>query len=149
MLKMEKTIVMFLHEMAVATWIGGMIFLSFLSSEVEKLGPQFGVVMGRMTKIFSFLALLSIITLIITGVLLTYWHGGVVRVQNDFVLNLKHLAILLVIINGAFLATKIVPKIEKLSAQKSAEVLVWQKRLKIHSTLNLILGIIIVFLANL
>lgn len=145
---MTETIVMFLHNLAVATWIGGMIFLSFLSSEVEKLGPQFTVVMGKMTKIFSMLAVLSIFTLIITGVLLTSWHGGVTRVQRDLVLNLKHFAVLLVIINGAFLATRVVPKLEKLSAQKSPEARVWQKKLKIHSTVNLILGIIILFLAT-
>ncbi|MDP2632831.1 MAG: CopD family protein [Candidatus Curtissbacteria bacterium] len=144
---MEEKILLFLHTMATSAWIGGMIFLSFLGNVVEKLGPQYGVVMGRMTKIFSKIALASIIVLAITGIMLTGLHGGVGRVQRDPVLNFKHLAILLVIINGAILSAKIVPSLEKLSAEKSPKAKLWQKRLKIHSTINLILGILIVLLA--
>lgn len=140
---------MFLHSMAMATWIGGMIFLSFLSFEVEKLGPQFNPVLGKMSKTFSKLAMASIVTLLVTGVLLTYWHGGAPRVQRDLILNLKHLTVVLVIINGAILARKIIPNLEKSSAQESPEAKVWQKKLKLHSRINLTLGIIIVFLSTL
>lgn len=139
---------MFFHSLAMATWIGGMIFLSFLSSEVEKLGPQFNPVLGKMTKTFSNLAMLSIIVLLVTGVSLTYFHGGLPRWQRDIVLNLKHFTILLVIINGAILSTRIVPNLEKFSTQKSPAAKIWQKKLKLHSKINLILGIIIVFLAT-
>lgn len=148
MTEILETIVMFFHNLAMATWIGGMIFLSFLSFEVEKLGPQFNPVLGKMSKVFSKLAMLSIIVLLVTGVLLTYWHGGFPRWQRDLVLNLKHFVILLVIINGAILSTRIVPNLEKSSSQKSPEAKVWQKKLKLHSKINLILGIIIVLLAT-
>ncbi len=144
-----EQLVMFLHNLATATWVGGMIFLAFLSAEVEKLGPDFNVVMGKMSKRFSQLAMLSILTLIVTGVLLTSWHGGRARVQRDWVLNLKHLVVLLVIIDGGYLGFKVVPKLEELTARKSPEEAIWQKRLKIGSRINLVLGILIVFLSTL
>lgn len=144
-----ENLVMFLHNLATATWIGGMIFLAFLGAEVEKLGPNFNVVMGKMSRRFSQLALLSILTLIVTGILLTSWHGGTGRVRRDLVLNLKHLAILLVIADGAFLSLKVVPQLEKLTAEKSPEAAIWQRKLKIGSRVNLVLGILIVLLATL
>lgn len=133
--------------MATITWVGGMIFLALLSSEVEKLGPQFGAVMGRMTKIFSKLSVLSILILIITGIWLTALHGGTERVQSDWVLKLKHIIFLLAVTNGVLIGAKIVPNMEKYAAEKSPKVLVWRKRLKTHSLVNLILGILIVLLA--
>lgn len=142
-----EKLVLFFHNLAVAVWIGGMIFLALLGAEVEKLGPDFRPIMGKMSKRFSQLAMLSVLTLIVTGILLTFWHGGRARVQGDLVLNLKHLAVFLVIVDGAYLGFKVVPKLEKLTAEKSPEAKVWQKKLKIASTLNLILGILIVFLA--
>lgn len=144
---MEEKIVLFFHTLATITWVGGMIFLFFLSREVEKLGPQFQVVMGKMAKTFSKLAVLSIVILIMTGILLTSIRGGAARVQRDLILDLKYLTIFVVFINGALLATKILPNLEKFSSQKSPQALVWQKRLKIHSALNLVLGILIVLLA--
>lgn len=142
-----ENLVLFLHDLATATWVGGMIFLAFLGVEVEKLGPNFNPIMGKMSKRFSQLAMLSILTLIVTGILLTSWHGGRARVQRDLILNLKHLVVFLVIIDGAYLGFRVVPKLEKLTAEKSPEAKVWQKKLKIGSTLNLILGILIVLLA--
>lgn len=148
-----EILVKFLHNLAMATWVGGMIFLAFLKIEVEKLGPTFSIVIVKASKMFTRLAVTAIVVLILTGIMLTFFHGGAARVQRDWILNVKHILVTLVILNGFFLGFKVTPALEKLTPGKdqkpSAEFLKWKKWMAIGAHLNLLLGILIVLFATL
>lgn len=141
-------LITFLHDLATAAWVGGMIFLVFLRKELEGLGPDFGIVLVKASKVFTRIAWSALIVLVLTGIVLTSLHGGMARVQRDWVLNVKHALVLLAILNALFLTFKASPMMVRLTPTKgsrpSAEFLRWKRRLETGADLNLVLGILII-----
>lgn len=146
-----EVLITFLHNLAMSAWVGGLIFLFFWKKEVAKTGPSSGAIIAQAYAVFSKIAMLAIMVLILTGIILTLQHGGLARVQRDWVLNVKHGLIVLVLLNGSFLGFKASPAVARLAPKKgqkpSAEFLKWQRWLNQGSDLNLVLAILIVLFA--
>ena len=145
----------FLHLLATAVWIGGMIYsiLVLMPSLTAIDPPQRGKLMGVAGKRFSFLAWGSIVVLLITGYLKTP-EGMLFDTSTTYgmTLMLKHLVMLLMIIFGILIGFVIVPKIGKLAPKSgeppSPEFLKAQKQLPVFAVTNTILGIaVLLFVA--
>ena len=146
----------FLHLLATATWIGGMIYSIFvLMPSLKAIGPpQRGQLMGVVGKRFSFFAWGSVVVLLITGYLKTP-EGMMFDASTTYgrILLLKHLVILLMIIFGIFISLVIVPKLGKLAPKAgeppAPEFLKTQKQLPVFAVTNVILGIVVLLLVAL
>jgi uncharacterized membrane protein len=145
----------FLHLLATAVWIGGMIYSIFvlMPSLTAIEPPQRGKLMGLTGKRFSFFAWGSVVVLLITGYLKTPEEMLFdTSTTYGMTLMLKHLAILLMIIFGILIAFVIVPKIGKLAPKPgeppSPDFLMAQKQLPVFAITNTILGIaVLLFVA--
>lgn len=100
-------LVIFLHNLFTAVWIGGLLTLtlSVLPSvkAVTGLGPQTKALNQAIQQRLSRLVYLSIIGLIVTGVLQanrSEEFGGLFSIDSDysFVLTLKHLLVIAMVI---------------------------------------------------
>jgi uncharacterized membrane protein len=140
----------FLHLLATATWIGGMIYsvLVLMPSLTAIDPPQRGKLMGVAGKRFSFFAWGSVVVLLITGYLKTP-EGMLFDTSTTYgmTLMLKHFVILLMMILGVLISLVIVPRMGKLAPkpgeQPSPEFLQTQKQLPVFAVTNMILGIVV------
>ncbi|MBI5643557.1 MAG: CopD family protein [Deltaproteobacteria bacterium] len=140
-----------LHLLSAVIWVGGIVFILYIAipSSRQALGPNAGKLMGEISERFTPVANYSILSLVITGVLLT-WIKGYFRGSASFesaqstTLYLKYLLALLMIgihfYRGLVLASKI-------TAAESARKPALQKRSLNLVIVNLWLGLIILLLS--
>jgi uncharacterized membrane protein len=142
----------FLHLLAAVSWIGGIIFSIFvLTPSQTVLEPsQRGKFFGAVAMRFTILVWISVIVLLLTGFYKT--PSSMLfspTTKFGFWLTVKHIAILVMIINGILLTFVISPKMRKLAPQPGEqppiEFIKAQKNLSALVLSNLILGIIILF----
>ena len=100
------TIIVFLHDLFTAVWIGGLITLSFTvlpsAREVLGKGPQMKTLLHAIQKRLSVLVYLSIAGLILTGILQANRNPafeGLFHFGNTYstALSLKHMAVVAMI----------------------------------------------------
>ena len=121
-----------LHLLAAVIRVGGIIFRLYIAipSSRQALGPAAGKLMGEISKRFTPLANYSIVFLIVTGLVLTWFNkqfSGIGNFGTDWTLTLtlKHVLVLGMVIvhfyRGLVLSSKIVKTesiAEKASLQK-------------------------------
>jgi uncharacterized membrane protein len=147
-----STLIDFLHLLATAIWIGGMIFnkLIFMPAlkaiEASQRGKMLGAAAGR----FVIFAWSSIVILLITGYVKTP-DGMLFDMSDSYgtALTVKHVAFLAMIIIGILLSLVLVPKMKKLAPQPgegpSGEFMQLQKKMSLLATVNMLLGIVALF----
>lgn len=146
----------FLHLLATATWIGGMIYINLaLMPALTAIEPsQRGKLMGAVGKRFAVLSWSSVLILLITGYMKTP-DGMLLETSTDYgkTLMIKHFAILAMMAVGIYISLFIVPKIGKLAPKAgekpSPDFINAQKRLPVLAVTNMILGIIVLLCAAL
>ena len=142
----------FLHLLATVSWIGGIIFINIVlfPSQTAIEPSQRGKLFGAVVKRFTVVVWISVIVLLLTGLYKTPSSMLFNPVSRfGFWLTVKHIAILLMIINGILLTFVISPKMRKLSPQPGeqplTEFIKAQKNIGTIALANMILGIIILF----
>jgi uncharacterized membrane protein len=155
-------IVDWLHLLATAAWIGGLIFyvLILLPSLRALEPPQAGRIVGAITRRYVPINWGAVIVLIATGILIAL-RRGVLRVElastYGVLLFVKHLVILSMIIIGLVISLGIGPKlkppVQQSEGQPSgppagipAEVKRLQKMAGALAYTNLFLGVGVLFL---
>lgn len=145
---MFQTVVDFLHLLATATWIGGMIYINLvlMPSMPVLPPPERGKLMAVASKRFAFFAWGSVAILLLTGFYKTP-EGMLFDVSADYsmTLTVKHLLVLAMIIIGIVISMVLVPKLGAL-APKGQEppapaFLKAQSQLKVLALANMVLGI--------
>ncbi len=149
---MFQAVVDFLHLLATATWIGGMIYINLvlMPSMPVLPPPERGKLMAVASKRFAFFAWGSVVILLLTGFYKTP-EGMLFDVSADYSLTLtvKHLVVLTMIVIGLVIALVIVPKLGALAPKPqeapSPAFISLQNRLKVLATINMILGFVVLF----
>jgi uncharacterized membrane protein len=145
----------FLHLLATAVWIGGMLYIVFvlMPSLTAIDPPQRGKLMGTAAKRFTILSWSSVLVLLITGYMKTP-DGMLFDTSTTYgvTLTVKHFVVLLMMIIGVLIGFVIVPKIGKLAPKPgeppSPDFLKAQKQLPVFAITNTILGIaVLLFVA--
>jgi uncharacterized membrane protein len=153
---MTDVLINLIHILATVIWIGGAVYVHLiLLPSLKLIDPQqSGKLQGIVAKRFSTTAWICVILLLITGYLKTQ-PGLMFDISSDLgrMLAFKHLLVLLVIIVGLLIATRIVPAIRKLAPKPgeapSADFLSYGKHLSFLAAVNLVLGLFIVVCATL
>jgi uncharacterized membrane protein len=151
---MAETIVNVIHLLATSVWIGGMYFIHFvLQPSMKAIDPhQAGMLMGGIAKRFSISAWVSILALIVTGLLKTP-DGMLFETSTDtgVTLTVKHVLVIAAVVVGLIIAFGVGPAMRKNVPKPGApppEAFVRaQARLRVLSTTNLLLGLVIVVCA--
>jgi uncharacterized membrane protein len=144
------TIYNFLHMLATATWIGGMLFMKLvlLPAQAAIDPPQRGKLMGVAASRFTTVAWTSAVVLVVTGLLKTP-AGRLMDFSSRFgtALAVKHLLIAAMIVIGLVISLGVVPKLKSLApapGQPSSQGLVRaQGRLDLLSAINTVLGLLV------
>jgi uncharacterized membrane protein len=145
-----------LHLLAVVIWIGGIIFvnLSLMPSIADLPLETKGAVMGRVTKRFSIISMISILVLLITGYLKVP-EGMMFAPASHYglILLIKHILVLIIIFLGLYISFGISPRVRKLAPKQgeapSAEFISAQKTLGALAFTNMIIGILIIIVITL
>ena len=143
-------IVNFLHSLATATWIGGMLFMKLvlLPAQAAIDPPQRGRLMGAVAARFTTVAWTSAVVLVVTGLLKTP-ADRLMDFSSRFgsALAIKHLMILAMIVIGLVISLGVVPKLKSLApapGQPPSEAFVKaQGRLDVLSAVNTVLGLLV------
>ena len=118
----------FFHLLATVVWIGGivMILLVILPGAKTALEspPIQGKLMKDVVKRFTPMANISILVLIVTGIVITYYEKNFTSFFDfnnpwNTVMFLKHLFVILMIIIHFYRSLILTPKIGRLSAQSN------------------------------
>lgn len=152
---MDRIIINFLHLLGTIVWIGGAVYMHFILQPSLKLIDQRegGKLQGIVAKKFSIAAWLSILVLIITGLFKTPSSLLLdLSTETGAVLFAKHILITAAIIVGLIITLYIVPNLGR-SAPKPGEKPMpefykCQSMLKIFTTTNLIIALLILALAS-
>lgn len=152
---MLDSFVNFLHLMATALWIGGAAYSHFiLIPSLKEIDPQqSGKLQGIVAKRFSILAWGSILTLIVTGILKTP-SDMMLDASSDMgqILFVKHLLIAVILVVGVTIGAYVVPNMRKHAPAPgeapSPDFLAFRNRLGRFATINLVLGVLVVFCAS-
>jgi uncharacterized membrane protein len=148
-----STINTFLHLLATAIWIGGMIYINIvLMPSLLAIDPsQRGKLLAAVTKRFGFMASGSIIILIITGIINTP-SQMLFNFSTTFgiTLTIKHLVIAAMVVIGLLIMFWLGPKMQASSPspgeQPSPEFLKMQSQISVLSRVNMVLGVLVLFL---
>ena len=162
-LNVYHAILSFLHLLATASWIGGMIFYVLVLT--PSLGaidpPQRGKLLGALIKRYASFAWGAVIVLIITGILKTTALGVgqfLFTTTYGIFLGIKHIIILVMIVIGAIVSFGIGPKLMALSkkppdtssgappAGPPPEVVKLQRMAGNLGYVNLVLGVAVLLL---
>jgi len=143
-------IVNFLHTLATAAWIGGMLFMKLvlLPAQAAIDAPQRGRLMGAAAARFTTVAWTSVVVLVVTGFLKTP-DGRLMDFGSRFgtALAVKHLLIVAMISIGLVISLGIVPKLKALApapGQPPSDGFVRaQGRLDLLSAVNTVLGLLV------
>ena len=152
---MVESIINYLHLLATVVWIGGTIYITFILHPSLKAidAQQSGKLQGIVAKKFTVTAWSSIVILIITGFLKT--PGSFLfdpSSEIGMTLLIKHVLIICGIIVGLTIALYLIPNMKKNMPKPgealSADFLKYSKLLKIFGSINLLIGLVIVWLAK-
>ena len=142
-------IVVFLHDLFTAIWIGGLITLGLTvlpaARQVLGKGPEMKALLAAIQRRLSVLVYASIVGLILTGVLQAQRNpafGGLFAFGNAYstVLNLKHIVVVLMI-GIALFRTLVLGRRERQTPS--------QERLSVGLLLaNLLLGVVVLLLTG-
>jgi len=140
----------FLHLLATAIWVGGMLYINFVltPSLVAIDSPQRGKLIGAVSKRFSMFAWGCIIILLMTGLLLTP-SGMLFDTTSTWgiMLFIKIILFLIMIIIGTIISFVKAPKMEKLAPKPdekpAPEFFKIQKQISLLAHINMILGVLI------
>lgn len=153
---MLSNIIDFLHLLAAAIWIGGMFFMeAVFYPSVAAIDPQQGgKALAVAAKRFTIIAWSCIAILIVTGIFKT--PSGwlfTTSFQAGTVLLIKHLLIVMAIINGAVITFVVAPKMvsaqPKPGEKPTPKFIKSQKQIKGIAATNLILGVLIILVTTL
>lgn len=145
----------FLHLIFAVVWIGGMIFMnlvlmpSLTTLDVNERGKLFGAVAKR----FTIVSWTSVLLLLISGLIKTP-EGLLFNTSSDYgiMLVFKHIIFVLMIISGFLITFIFAPKIRNLTPKPgerpNAEFSAAQNKIKLLSSINMVLGIIVLFLIS-
>lgn len=151
---MTDTIVNIIHLLATAVWIGGMFFIHFiLQPSMNVLDPhQGGLLMGGVAKRFTIAAWTSTLALIITGIMKT--PDGMMfdtSTETGIILTAKHVMIALMIAAGLVISLSVAPALRnnppKPGEPPGTAFVRAQGRLRVLSTTNLVLGVLVIICA--
>lgn len=153
---MSSTIIHFLHLLATVVWIGGMIFMeAVFFPSLGAIDPQqAGKALSVAAKRFTMIAWSCILILIITGLLKTP-SGWLFDTSSAIGIRLfaKHLLVIVSVIIGLVITFVVAPKLisgsPKAGEPPSSEFLKNQKRVKVLSGTNLVIGVIIILVTTL
>lgn len=151
----DASIFQFLHLLFTVFWIGGMTFMHFvLNPALSAISPQEGgKLMGAIAKRFTIIAWSSTVVLIVTGLLKTP-SGLLFDTSSTYgtLLLLKHIAFAVMMVNGLIITFGIAPKLRSFAPKEgerpSVEFAGAQKRLGMLSGLNMLLGVLVLFLIS-
>lgn len=149
-------VVQFVHLLVSVIWIGGMIYtaLVLMPSMTSIDPPQRGRLLASVAKRFTIVAWSSVLILLATGLLKTP-SRMLVDASSGYgrILLIKHIAFVFMILIGAIITFVVAPKIYKHSPhageQPSPVFLQAQARVKVLSSMNMILGILVLLLVSL
>jgi len=150
-----STIINFLHLLSTATWIGGMLYINMvLMPSVSAIDPaQRGQFLAATTKRFAVLAAGSIVVLVFTGLMRTP-SGLMFNLSTIYgtALTIKHLVISVMIVIGLVISFWLGPKVKSLTPapgeQPSAGFLKIQSQITTFARINMVLGVLVLFLAG-
>jgi putative copper resistance protein D len=146
----------FIHLLTAVIWIGGMIYtnLVFMPSLSLIEPSQRGVMIGAVAKRFTIVSWTSIFVLLISGFFKTP-DEMLFTTSNSYglMITVKHILFLVMILSGSLITFKYAPllrtKAPKAGEKPSDEFINAQKNLKILSSINMILGIIVLLAVSL
>lgn len=150
------TVIQFIHLLVTVFWIGGMMFMHFvLNPALSAISPpEGGKLLGVVAKRFTIIAWLSTLLLIVTGLLKT--PTGLLFDPGStygLILLLKHIAFGIMIVIGLVITFGIAPKLRSFApaegGRPSDDFLRAQKRVGALSGVNMVLGILVLFLISL
>ncbi len=148
-------IVQYVHLLFTVLWIGGMLYMPLVLMPAMAAidPPQRGRLMGAVAKRFSMIAWISVVVLLVTGFLKTP-SSILFDSSSDYgrILLIKHIVIGLMIIVGLLITFTVAPKLIQL-VPKPGEAphpafLRAQARVKVLSSTNLVLGLVVLFLVS-
>lgn len=148
------TILKFLHLLSTVMWIGGMLTINLvlMPSLAAIDPPQRGKMLGASLKRYMPLALGAMILLLLTGIQSTPSEDFFnLSTFIGIIFALKHLVVIIMVIIGLMVPFVLSPKMQKLSpapgTPPSPAFIQTQKQLSLLSLVNMVLGIIVLFLA--
>jgi len=151
----------FLHLLATVVWIGGIVIILAVILPGARAAlaspPAVGGLMKEITRRFTPMANISILVLIVTGIVITYYEKNFTSILDfnntwNVILFIKHLLVALMIVIHFYRGLILNPKIGRLSSQVnesqvtpslSSQVVMLQKfSLNLVKT-NFVLGLIV------
>ncbi len=152
----------FLHALATITWLGGLLLMVIVvwPSARTRLESQVAdgallTFLDQMRKRFTPLANLSLIVLIVTGLIqmeVNPHYDGLLQLNSDWARAIfaKHVIILAMMGAAAWMQWRITPALERAAlfvqrGKDAPELPLLQRREQQLVTLNLILGVIVLF----
>jgi len=145
----EFQIVHFLHLVFIIWGVGGATISTLLMIKAEKepaLMPSAMKFMGSISKLIW----IAIMGLIITGIISASMGAGK-GYYDPTILTIKHIVVALIIIFGANISLRLVPKLRKISpspgSAPTAEFLKAKKHMKIEAAFSLVLWYVVVALS--
>jgi putative copper export protein len=148
------TVLNFFHYLALTVWIGGIVYTNLiLFPSLQVLDPpQRNKFMGTAAARFSRLAWTAVIVLVLTGLLKFPHHSPFEDMAYGITLSTKLALVLIMIVIGLWVTFGINPKAQSLAPAPgdppSPEFVNLQKKLATLIFVNMILGIIVLFLAS-
>lgn len=148
----------FLHLIATVVWIGGisMILLVIMPGAKASLesGPVISGLMKEISKRFTFMANISIVVLIITGIIIVLYDKTVTynldfSIHWNLAMFLKHIIAAFMMIIHFYRGLLLIPKIGKLSAQGEEPSVIRLQKFSLNLVkANLVLGVIILAISG-
>ena len=135
-----RQIILYIHSLSAVTWIGGIIFLAVIGPFLRSQDPTQGRLFLRTLALrFRDLSWIAVILLVITGVInLFYWRWVFVPI-----LHVKLLLVVLMILVKVLHDFVVGPK----ASAKPDPNTVWWKGAMFLGRLNLLLGLVVLYLA--
>jgi len=150
-----ENVVDFLHLVATATWIGGMLFMKLvLIPAQEAIEPgQRGRLMGVAAKRFTAVAWTSVVVLLVTGFLKTPALFLLdTTTSYGTILLAKHAIVAAMIVVGLVITLVVAPRLRALAPAPGGatgpELPRVQARLEALSAVNTVLGLVLLFLVT-
>jgi len=146
----------FVHQLTAIVWVGGMIYTNFVfMPSLNAIEPsQRGKMLGEVAKKFTIISWASMFVLLLTGIY-KMPEGTWFQTSNNYalMLTIKHILFVIMILVGSVITFVVAPKLRNLApkpGEKPAEEFIKaQKQIKILSSTNMILGIVIIFAVSL
>jgi len=148
------TVLNFFHFLALTIWVGGMIYTKLiLFPALQVLEPaQKNLFFGTVSPRFSRLSWSAIGILVLSGLLKFPHYSPFEDMTYGITLSVKLVLVILMIVNGLWATYNLNPKLQSLAPypgdSPSSEFLKTQKKLSTIFTINMVLGIVVLFLAS-